>query len=392
MISSVTDLPPEAERDRKNFGIYGTRSSVIVPLSVGSGQMIGFLTFGLLREERAWSETVGRQFELVAQIFANALARKRFEHRLRESESRLRLATNAAGVGTWIMEVRTGQVWAAAKTRELFDLTLGEELTYDSFFKVIHPDDHGQFRQDVQQAVQSGKELRSEFRIMQPDGSIRWIVVLGQRYSQSDGEPLRLMGVSVDITARKQMENRIREQFEEIQRLKGQLERENIYLRKEIELHSVQQEIVGRSAATKTVVSQIEQVAQTDATVLVQGETGTGKALLARAVHRLSARRDRPLVILNCAALPPTLVESELFGREKSAYTGALTRMTGRFELADGATLFLDEIGELPQNVQPKLLRVLEQGRFPKLCDSAGRHRRSKNEFARSPELFPCGA
>jgi formate hydrogenlyase transcriptional activator len=202
---------------------------------------------------------------------------------------------------------------------------------------------------------------------VQPDGSMRWIVVLGQRYSQSDGDPLRLMGVSVDITARKQMENRIREQFEEIQRLNGQLEQENIYLRKEIDLHSVQQEIVARSGAMKTVVSQAEQVAQTDATVLIQGETGTGKELLARAVHRLSTRKDRPLVTVNCAALPSALVESELFGREKGAYTGALTRMKGRFEVADGATLFLDEIGELSRDVQAKLLRVLEQGRFERL-------------------------
>ena len=115
------------------------------------------------------------------------------------------------------------------------------------------------------------------------------------------------------------------------------------------------------------ILAQVEQVARTDATVLIEGETGTGKELLARAVHRLSARKDRPLVTVNCASLPPTLIESELFGREKGAYTGAMTRMTGRFEMADGATLFLDEIGELPQDVQAKLLRVLEEGRFERL-------------------------
>ena len=108
-------------------------------------------------------------------------------------------------------------------------------------------------------------------------------------------------------------------------------------------------------------------MAKTDATVLIEGETGTGKELLARAVHRLSNRKDHPLVTVNCASLPPTLVESELFGREKGAYTGALTRMTGRFEMADQATLFLDEIGELPLDVQAKLLRVLEQGSFERL-------------------------
>jgi hypothetical protein len=155
VISKLADLPPEAERDRKNLGLFGTRSSVMVPLSVGSGQIIGVLTFGRLLEERAWPEVVVRQFELVAQIFANTLARKRFEHRLRESGARLRLATNAAGVGTWIMEIGTGQVWTTAKTRELFRLAPSEELTYDSFFEAIHPDDHGHFRQDVQEAMQS---------------------------------------------------------------------------------------------------------------------------------------------------------------------------------------------------------------------------------------------
>ena len=117
----------------------------------------------------------------------------------------------------------------------------------------------------------------------------------------------------------------------------------------------------------KQILAQVEQVARTDSTVLIEGETGTGKELVARAVHRLSDRKDRTLVTVNCASLPPTLIESELFGREKGAYTGALTRMTGRFEVADGATLFLDEIGDLPQDVQAKLLRVLEQGRFERL-------------------------
>jgi formate hydrogenlyase transcriptional activator len=163
------------------------------------------------------------------------------------------------------------------------------------------------------------------------------------------------------------MEEQLRDRLRDIERLKQQLERENIYLREEIELQNVHEEIVGRSRVMKRILAQVEQVARTDATVLIEGETGTGKELLARAVHRLSVRKDRPLVTVNCASLPPTLIESELFGREKGAYTGALTRMTGRFEVADGATLFLDEIGELPHDVQAKLLRVLEEGRFERL-------------------------
>jgi len=149
--------------------------------------------------------------------------------------------------------------------------------------------------------------------------------------------------------------------------LKQRLQAENIYLQEEIKLLSDHSEIVGQSQAMKKVLSQAEQVARTDSTVLIQGETGTGKELVARAIHNLSSRKNRPLVTVNCASLPPTLIESELFGREKGAYTGALTRMVGRFELADGSTLFLDEIGELPLDVQSKLLRVLEEGRFERL-------------------------
>ncbi len=156
------------------------------------------------------------------------------------------------------------------------------------------------------------------------------------------------------------------ERLQEIESLKQQLERENTYLQKEVKL-LVDHNIVGQSAAMKTVLAQAGQVAKTDSTVLILGETGTGKELLARAIHNMSARKNRPLVTVNCASLAPTLMESELFGREKGAYTGAMTRMAGRFEVADGSTLFLDEIGEFPLELQAKLLRVLEEGVFERL-------------------------
>ena len=170
-----------------------------------------------------------------------------------------------------------------------------------------------------------------------------------------------------EIAERKRIEDQLAERLHEIEELKQRLERENVYLQEEVKLLVEHSEIVGQSSAMKHVLSQAEQVARADSTVLILGETGTGKELLARAIHQRSRRRDRTMVTVNCASLPTTLIESELWGREKGAYTGALTRMVGRFELADGATLLLDEIGELPQEVQSKLLRVLEEGRFERL-------------------------
>ena len=243
----------------------------------------------------------------------------------------------------------------------------GAGLNVGNFYEVIHSEDRERVKQAVQQAIQSGEHLRSDYRIVLPDGNVRWVSALGRSFSKPPGLPERLMGVSIDITARMEMEGRLREQLEEIERLKLQLEQENVYLRDEIMLQHRHEEIVGRSAAMKKVLAQVEQVAGTEATVLLQGETGTGKELLARTLHNLSSRKERPLITINCAALPPTLIEAELFGRERGAYTGAMTRMAGRFEVADRSTLFLDEIGELSLDLQAKLLRVLEEGRFERL-------------------------
>jgi PAS domain S-box-containing protein len=156
----------------------------------------------------------------------------------------------------------------------------------------------------------------------------------------------------------------------EVERLRARLERENVYLRREIEAVSGAHAIVGESPTLRRVLDEARQVAATDSTVLIGGETGTGKELLARLIHDTSDRGDRPLVKVNCAALPETLVENELFGRERGAYTGALTRQPGRFEVADGSTLFLDEVGDLPVGTQMKLLRVLEQGELERLGSS----------------------
>jgi DNA-binding NtrC family response regulator len=165
----------------------------------------------------------------------------------------------------------------------------------------------------------------------------------------------------------KELINNLKESNEELRKLKEQTEEENIYLKEEIKLNNNFEEIVTQSPKFKKLLNQIENVALTDASVLIQGETGTGKELVARAIHGLSSRKGKPLIKLNCAAIPETLIETELFGHEKGAFTGAIQHKKGRFELADKGTLFLDEIGELPALLQPKLLRVLQEGEFEKI-------------------------
>ena len=182
---------------------------------------------------------------------------------------------------------------------------------------------------------------------------------------------LRLFGeVFANALMRKRNEEEIQQALSEIKKLKEQIEADYIYLREEIKQEHDFGEIVGKSNALKMILLKVKQVAPTDATVLILGETGTGKGLIARAVHNVSKRKDRPLMQVNCAALTASLIESELFGHEKGAFTGAVARRAGRFESAHGTTLFLDEIGDLPLELQPKLLRVLQDGEFERVGGS----------------------
>jgi len=186
-------------------------------------------------------------------------------------------------------------------------------------------------------------------------------------------EDNKLQGVVVifsDITERKKANEKLKLALSEIEQLKNRLQAENSYLQEQVNLNHSFEDILGQSAPLKTVLYQVEQVAPTETSVLIQGETGTGKELIARALHNLSQRKERTLVKVNCAALPGNLIESELFGHEKGSFTGATSRRIGRFELADKGTIFLDEIGELPLELQAKLLRVLQEGEIERLGDS----------------------
>ena len=366
-ISRMSDLPAEAECDLESFRLYGAKAGIYIPLSVGQGPVFGVLTFAAMHQERDWSEGILKGSLLLAQIFSNALARKKTEMALRESEERLVLATNAAGAGLWSMDIDSEAIWVSTKTRELFHFAADEDLNVESFFKAMHPEDRQRINQIIQQAIQTGKSFVCEYRIILPDDTTRWIAARGQHHPGAADGSGRLLGVSLDISERKKMEDQLEERLCEIEDLKQRLEQENIYLQEEVKLLAEHSQILGQSDAIKNIITKAGQVAATDSTVLLLGETGTGKELLARAIHSMSLRKDRPLVTINCASLPPSLIENELFGREKGAYTGALTKMIGRFELADESTLFLDEIGELPFDLQSKLLRVLEEGKLERL-------------------------
>ena len=364
---STEAMPPEASRDQESRQYFGIKSSVNIPLSTGGGPIIGVLTFDTLRTERDWPEETVNRLSLIAQVFTNALTRKRSEEALHRSEARFSLAADSAEAGLWELNCSTNLFWATDRAREIFGYGPEEDISMERFETSVHPDDLELVRQVIARALGKREPVNVEYRILTDDGCLKWISSRGRPYFKSSGQPDRLLGVSLDITERKQMEEKLRVRLEEIGSLKQKLEKENIYLREKIELKSIHKDIVGQSPAIRQILAQVEQVAPTDATVLIEGETGTGKELLAKAIHRMSPRKKSPLVTVNCASLPPTLVESELFGREKGAYTGAMTRMMGRFELADGGTLLLDEIGELPLEVQAKLLRVIEQGCFERL-------------------------
>ena len=212
------------------------------------------------------------------------------------------------------------------------------------------------------------------------EDSLLCIIAFGSHHSDKDWPEdvvhrLKLLGeVIVNALHRKQADLKLQEAFSDVRKLKDQLQQENIYLIQEIKTFQKHSEFIGESTAIKAVFQKIEQVAETVSNVLVLGETGTGKELVARAIHNLSLRKNRAMVAVNCAALPTNLIEAELFGREKGAYTGADSKQVGRFETADGSTIFLDEIGELPMELQVKLLRVLQEGKFERLGSSKTIH------------------
>jgi transcriptional regulator with GAF, ATPase, and Fis domain len=212
---------------------------------------------------------------------------------------------------------------------------------------------------------QLGRSMTWELRKVRKDGTMLWVRETARAVHRANG-PIVLVACE-DITERKRTEAMLEQAFREIQVLKDQLYKENLALKEEIDRSSMFEEIVGASPVLQDMLARLAKVAPTDSTVLITGETGTGKELIARAIHKRSPRSERAFVSVNCAATPPSLIASELFGHEKGAFTGALQRRLGRFELAEGGTIFLDELGELPTETQIALLRVLQEREFERV-------------------------
>jgi formate hydrogenlyase transcriptional activator len=279
--------------------------------------------------------------------------RKHAEERLRQSEADLRTITDTIRQPIVVLAVDGTTLYANRVALDLTGLTQEEVIEQGFFPRAFHPDDVERFRTEREERLLQGVPFDMEIRARSGNGQYRWYVVQYNPLKDESGKIIRWYGTATDIDDQKKTEVRLRN--------------ENLVLREEIDRSSMFEEIVGSSKSMREVLKHLDKVAPSDSTVLILGETGTGKELIARALHRRSKRANRAFIRVNCAAIPQSLIASELFGHEKGAFTGALQRRLGRFEAADGGTLFLDEIGDLPMETQIALLRVLQEKEFERV-------------------------
>ena len=284
-------------------------------------------------------------------------AEKIAQQKLKQDEAELRQLINFVPEHVLVMKPDGTRVRANQAMLDYFGMSLQDVQADDFYTRVAHPGDvaNGAL-QERERAISRGAAWEGELRLRRKDGEYRWFLIRSNPLRDERGNIIRRYATATDIEDRRRAEERV--------------QRENVALREEIDKASMFEEIVGSSAALKEVLSRVSKVAPTDATVLLTGETGTGKELVARAIHKRSQRSAKAFVTVNCAAIPSTLVGSELFGHEKGAFTGALQRRLGRFELAEGGTIFLDEIGELLPETQSALLRVLQEQQFERIGGS----------------------
>jgi len=273
--------------------------------------------------------------------------RKRAEERLRRDENELRRITDAIAQAIFIEDPEGAPIYANQAVLDYTGLAFEDVTTTDFYARMIHPKDLDRVCDARNTALSRRLPFELEQRVLRKDGQYRWFLFRYSPFQDAQGRLVRWYATGTDIEDRKRVEDRAKN--------------ENIALREEIDRASMFEEVVGSSLAIRNVLGQVAKVAPTESTVLILGETGTGKELIARAIHKRSKRSSRALIRVNCAAIAPSLIASELFGHEKGAFTGALQRRIGYFEAADGGTIFLDEVGDLPIETQIALLRVLQE-------------------------------
>ena len=318
---------------------------------VGSALIVGSLSVAQRRAAESLRKTRDDLRDTVEKL-------KETNESLIRSEAYLAEAEKLSHTGSFGWDVSTGEQFWSEETYQIFEYDRSLQPTLELALARVHPEDLPLVQQVTAGVSQDGADADVEHRLLMPNGSVKTIRVLGhtcERLGKST-----FLGAMTDISAMKNA-------FEEIRVLRDQLYKENLALREEIDVTRMFEEIVGSSPALQAVLSQVAKVAPTDSTVLITGETGTGKELIARAIHKRSQRSSRAFVSVNCAAIPRDLIASELFGHEKGAFTGATQRRLGRFESAEGGTIFLDEVGELPAETQVTLLRVLQEREFQRV-------------------------
>jgi PAS domain S-box-containing protein len=297
-------------------------------------------------------ELVGTAMDVTEQHESRAALQAAFEQ-IKAERTELRRMTDAVAAFIYVLRPDGTALYANQTVLDYTGLTLEDLQREDQRARVFHPEDLERLREERQVAFARGKPFELEQRALGKDGNYRWFLARFNPLRDDQGNIIRWYATGTDIDDRKRAEERMRD--------------ENLALREQIDQAFMFEEIVGTSPGLQGVLSRVTKVAPTDSSVLISGETGTGKELVARAIHKRSRRSQRAFVSVNCAALAPSLIASELFGHEKGAFTGAMQRRLGRFELANGGTIFLDEIGEVPLDTQVALLRVLQEREFERV-------------------------
>ncbi len=375
-LNTVDDIPERYPIDREFLSIQGVKSELAIPIFVDD-QHVGVGVFNTIRYARQWSDQDVYELQLLAEVIMNRFVRHEANKVVQRTVRDLSRSQALAHVGSYAYYPdegsasfpAAGRMVSSDQLRALLGCTT-EEVSVALFISRLHPEDRTRVLESAQRLFNEGPEgegATARYRIVQPSGKVVFVEDRAEVTRETGTGNLVLFCSVKDISEQVERESKLKEALDAVSRLEEQLREENVYLREEIKLVHDHRNLVGDSPQFRQALSNAEKVARTDVSVLLLGETGTGKELIARAIHEMSDRAEKSMVSVNCAALSETLIESELFGHERGAFTGAVKQRKGRFELADKGTLFLDEIGELPLGLQAKLLRVLQTGVFERV-------------------------